>query len=121
MPVTLTPSIVEELTDVAVNQHAVDAAAAQIHNVTGYTVDEHVDTREVAAGSVQLAWSLVAVRIDQAMRREADLAVTGETQGDYSYAEDAGVAATSRFQGFVSGRPEELLEIVGARGMWAHI
>ena len=119
MPLTLTPAEVESWTDTTVPAAAITVAAEQIDACTGYTVDEHNTDRDVSADSVRFAWALVAVRVHNALKGEADLAVTSESENDYSYSEDAALAKMHRFGGLVGGRPSELLEI--PRGAWHHV
>jgi hypothetical protein len=117
--VALTPSDVSWLTGRTVKEEDIALAASLIDEQTGYTVDEHVDERGVSVMQVQAAWAMVAVRVNLMLSDVGSEAVTSETQGDYTYTEDAKIAATFRFGNVTDGRPSELLNRDRAR--WAHI
>lgn len=119
MAVTLSPSVVTDLTGVTdVSSHDITLAGQLIDDQTGYTPDEHNTTRAIPELTVLAAWSMVAVRVHRMLTEDIS-AVTSETQGDYSYSEDAGLANVLRFSNVCDGRPLELLNVHRAR--WAHI
>jgi len=119
MPATLTPTEAAALTGATVTVDEITLAGSLIDEQTGYTPSEHVDERGLSVLQVQAAWALVAVRVHRMLTGDDTVAVTSETQGDYSYSEDAAVAKSVRWSTVVDGRPQELLGISRAR--WSHL
>lgn len=119
MPASLTVGQVETFTGVVVTDNDITLASSLIDSQTGSTPSEHVDERLVPVLSVQAAWSLVAVRVHRMLTADDVTAVTSETQGDYSYSEDATLARSLRWSNVTDGRPQELLALSRAR--WAHL
>jgi len=126
MPVTLTVPEVSDLTGVTVSSDDITMAAsdditmaaALIDEQTSYTVDEHVTDRLVAEILVKAGWAMCAVRVSRLLSEDGDAAVISETQGDYSYTEDAGIARSLKLGQITDGRPAELLRL--PRGYWVH-
>ena len=116
MTVTLTVDEVESFTGVTVNVYDIDLAAQLLDDQTGHTPTEHNTERAVPVLTVQAAWALVAVRVHRMLNEDVS-PVSSETQGDYSYSEDAGLARTLKFSNVTDGRPRELLNLDRAR--WA--
>lgn len=119
MPATLTPAQAEALTGVTVTENDITLAASLIDSQTGHTPSEHVDERLISLLQVQAAWAMVATRVHRMLTTDDTTAVTSETQGDYSYSEDAGLARALRWSNVCDGRPQELLNLSRAR--WLHI
>ena len=119
MPATLTPTEAAALTGATVTVDEITLAGSLIDEQTGYTPSEHVDERGLSVLQVQAAWALVAVRVHRMLTGDDTVAVTSETQGDYSYSEDPTLAKSVRWSTVVDGRPQELLGISRAR--WGHL
>ena len=118
MPISLSVDEVTTETGATVTATHIAVAKARIYDETGYTVDEHIDDRAKELAVVKAAWAVVATRVAERMQSSGD-SIVSESQGDYSYSEDATLARHARFGNVVDGLPLELLEIRRAR--WAHI
>ena len=119
MTVTLSAAEVLTFTGSVVTADEISLASSLIDEQTGYTPSEHADERGIPSLSVQAAWALVAVRVHRMMTGDDTTAVTSETQGDYSYNEDATLARSFKWSNVTDGRPHELLNLSRAR--WVHI
>lgn len=114
MPATpITPAIVASYGLGTVSQADIDDGAVAIETETGFTVDEHVDTRQIPDTSVSRAWSIVASRIRDATVQAATGAPISETQGDYGYTLPSGDIATGTalYPNLLAGIPNVMLRL----------
>ena len=114
MPITLTPSEVEQLTGSTVTQAVIDLAADWIDSDTNLTPDEHVTTRDISESSVKAAWAIVAQRLSDQIAGTG-MPVVSESQGDYSYTTTIEAAVRSAGD-LLSGVPRKLLRLTA--GSW---
>lgn len=80
----LSPSDVQTATGVAASADDIEVAEALIVQQTGFELQEHVDTRDIAETLVRRAWAIVASRICNSSVLTAGI-VAGEADGDYTY------------------------------------
>lgn len=118
MPLTLTPAEVKTFTGADVTANDIAIAKQAIEDQTDYTVDEHDTARSIDQAMILTAWALVAARVHDKVTGDGDVAVIGETQGDYTISESERLAAHHRFRSLIDGTPEELLRI--PRAFWSH-
>jgi len=107
---TLTPADAQTDYALTVSQVDLNDAENQILALTAYTLAEHVDTRNIYVGNVRRAWAIVAARMREQSAGDDTRYVTGESQGDYSYSQDADMKATGDLS-VMSGAPNQLLNI----------
>ena len=115
---TLTPTETSTDYQLVVSQADLNDAAQQIYALTAYTLADHVDVRGVAEGSVRRAWAIVAARLREGTSGDGDRAVTGESERDYSYSEDATMKAAGQLS-LLAGIPNQLLQIGGSWGSFS--
>jgi len=105
---TLSVNEVATITNVTVTDADIASAAWLIDNDTGWTPAEHVSKRELLEAIVKQAWAIVASRVAVATANVGAEAVTAETQGDYQFTTDVGVA--EKYQAdLLAGLPRQLL------------
>ena len=119
MTVILSVEDVFDMTSVEVSAADITVADDMLYSQTGYTADEHNTDRNIGVETCRMAWAMVAARVHESAGSATGGAVTGETQGDYSYSEDGLLAKYSRFANLTDGSVRELLNL--SKAEWSHI